>query len=712
MEMRRNGLLLLLCAPLWGGPESGAAAFEEGLRVVGGLLERGQCAEGRKRLKALLEEHARATYVLGRRVQLEELTRQLAFGATVGEPNPKDLVSGELLSYSARDGTIKIRYRGGDDMKDWIRVGTTMFHPAAFRGPHSITIKGDRYPDRSTGVVVVCRTDEKSIAVVPGLAPANGPGGAHGGIPPRIDLRSGEKEQQIGGGADSPVAGGRAFTVSIVVNATQISCFYGGKAIARAAKRADHWGGLAFAFFGEEVVISGKVEPAWIQGLVDKERQARLAEFDKRWQPKDDLPEWLFAAAPAAALPEPDARDWPAEMDAAAAATVTRVIELHGAGEALAALRLVDGSDSLPGPVRDYLRGWLLHDLGRHEEAAGACRKVREADRDFWPAVAGEARALAALGRVEEAVALYRDLLERFPGGADLHAEAALFLGGAGRWDEADRVVAAALSKGVRSEPLDAASRIVHKAVRGPAWPRRHDYESTHYLVLSDMDPKVCFEASQILEQAFAVFINRLERAPPSKERFKVFLFSGRAGYQDYILGLLGTTAPHTAGLYAPALRQLFIWNLPEREDMMRTVRHEGFHQYLHRIMDDPPLWFNEGLAEYFEEAKIVRGEWTTGAPRQDHLETLGGRTKPLDRFLFLDDAAFMREAGPNYAQAWAFIHFLFHSTRENRQLFDRFWDSFKAIPAHADAIRAAMGDRTIGRLQVGFEAHLSSLSR
>jgi hypothetical protein len=230
------------------------------------------------------------------------------------------------------------------------------------------------------------------------------------------------------------------------------------------------------------------------------------------------------------------------------------------------------------------------------------------------------------------------------------------------------------------------------------------------------MDSKVCFEASQILEQAYAVFATRLERPPATTERFKVFLFSGEAGYQDHIKDLIGETVPHSAGLYMPALKQLFIWNLPEREDMMKTVRHEGFHQYLHRIMDDPPLWFNEGLAEYFEEAKVVDGKWTTGFTRRDHLEMLELATKEkkgpkrLSEFLFIDDRAFMEQAFVNYPQSWAFIHYLLHTTRENRQLFDRFWDSFKKIPAHGDAIRAALGNVSLEALERGFEWHVDGL--
>jgi len=710
--VRRNGILLVLSVLAWGGPGDGALAFEEGIRVIRGLIERGQWAEGKKRLSKLLGEHEKAGYVLGRRVQIEDLTRQLAFGAAVPAVDPKDLISGELLQWNPRDGAIKLRYKGGGDMKDWEQVGKALIHPAPFRGPHSITIKGDRYPAGKSGLVFVCYNQERHIVVVPGLAPYDVGGTSYSGIPATIKLDVGDKSEAIGGGSDSPVDRGRSFTIGVVVNATQVSCFYGGRAIARANKKTDHWGSIVIADFGEcEIVLSGKVESSWIQGPVDKERQQRLAEFCRRWEPKDDLPAWLFEAAPASALNDPDPRDWPVEMDDEACVTVERALALLVGGEALAALKFVDAQPdgTLPDPVRDYLRGVLLHELGRHEEAVASCRKVREKDPDFVPSALVEARSLVALQRAEEALAIYRALAARFPRAADLHADAALFMGDAGRWQEADQLVAAALANGARSERLEAASRMVHKAVRGPSWPRRHDSESAHYVVFSDMDAKVCFEASQILEQAYAVFSSRLERAPATTERFSVFLFSGEAGYKGHIADILGEAVPHSNGLYIPALRQLFIWNLPEREAMMKTVRHEGFHQYLHRIMDDPPLWFNEGLAEYFEEAKIVSGKWTTGATRYDHLDWLKPPL-PLKDFLYLDRKSFMANAGPSYAQGWAFIHFLLHTTRENRQLFDRFWDSFKKIPSHAEAIRTALSDRAIEALDMAFQAHVDGL--
>jgi hypothetical protein len=165
-----------------------------------------------------------------------------------------------------------------------------------------------------------------------------------------------------------------------------------------------------------------------------------------------------------------------------------------------------------------------------------------------------------------------------------------------------------------------------------------------------------------------------------------------------------------SAGLYTPDLKVLLIWNLPQRDEIMTTVRHEGFHQYLDRIMANPPLWFNEGLAEYFEVARVVGGRWKFGAPRADHLRTLEEGTRSLEKWLFIDEREFMEKAGFNYAQSWAFMQFLRHSTRENEELFERFWQAFKTTPNTKAAIRHALGDRPLWELDREFAEHVGKL--
>jgi hypothetical protein len=107
----------------------------------------------------------------------------------------------------------------------------------------------------------------------------------------------------------------------------------------------------------------------------------------------------------------------------------------------------------------------------------------------------------------------------------------------------------------------------------------------------------------------------------------------------------------------------------------MNTVRHEGFHQFFDRLVGDPPLWLNEGFADYFARSRTATG-WRNGKTHATYVLYLnqllaqGSRgLVPLPEFLSLDDHRFLADATKHYAQSWALVHFLMHSTAENEGL-------------------------------------------
>ena len=59
---------------------------------------------------------------------------------------------------------------------------------------------------------------------------------------------------------------------------------------------------------------------------------------------------------------------------------------------------------------------------------------------------------------------------------------------------------------------------------------------------------------------------------------------------------------PRMAGFYNPGSGYLVIKQMPFYE-LVPVVYHEAFHQYLHSFVGDVriPIWFNEGMAVYFE---------------------------------------------------------------------------------------------------------------
>ena len=101
---------------------------------------------------------------------------------------------------------------------------------------------------------------------------------------------------------------------------------------------------------------------------------------------------------------------------------------------------------------------------------------------------------------------------------------------------------------------------------------------------------KIGQELEDILVQYQTLF-----RFKPSKKMFVRFMDSLNTYEQ------VGGN-PRMAGFYNPGSGYLVIKQMPFY-DLVPTVYHEAFHQYLHAYVGDVqiPIWFNEGMAVYFE---------------------------------------------------------------------------------------------------------------
>ena len=195
--------------------------------------------------------------------------------------------------------------------------------------------------------------------------------------------------------------------------------------------------------------------------------------------------------------------------------------------------------------------------------------------------------------------------------------------------------------------------------------------------------------------------------------RFRVFLFAGEAGYTDYSRQILGSAPAHTAGLYSPILKQLLIWNLPKREDMEKTIRHEGFHQFLDRVLVDPPSWFNEGMAEFWETARRENDRFTGGQPRPDHVATLmhnRAALPPLKDFVYGSATDFYANAELRYAEGWALVHFLRKGPPQYQKVFQQLWEALRADSSARAAIDKGFAGIDLGKLESDFWSYVGKL--
>ena len=113
-------------------------------------------------------------------------------------------------------------------------------------------------------------------------------------------------------------------------------------------------------------------------------------------------------------------------------------------------------------------------------------------------------------------------------------------------------------------------------------------------------------------------------------------------------------------------------------EDGVQNTLGTIFHEYTHFMLDTSigkaniPVWFNEGMAEYYQTYKIEEDQKITlGIVQNNHLDLLSrAKLIPLNQFFQVDSFSLHSsgDAARNvfYAQAWALMHYLIQGNGGN----------------------------------------------
>ncbi|MCB9897139.1 MAG: DUF1570 domain-containing protein [Planctomycetes bacterium] len=639
-----------------------------------------------------------------------------------GEDGESGISSAELEEFLQLLGLGSSVGRGDFEWRYGVPV-----HPIHFAGPYTVELSGFMpEPEGNTlwffgnPQFLVGIDEDSSYLVNFGLPKWQGFQLDEGGI----EYRKGSQRKMLER-ADNKAAlkFGKPYTIKVNVSKDTITATVNGKTFLKCKKQDETYG--QFGFRGcpqvKEMVISGDANKAWLEGLQDAALQKALVDFDAEWSPRDELPEWLHAyVADPADVGRSVFADAPSDAGPLRSVHQGELVRFEKEGQDEEALAYV-GKLEVPrdgGPLaKAWMRAVLLDRLGRADEALAELDTLASAEPAFVPGRLLRARLLRRLERSDEAVADVRALVAGE--GADdprAHAELVRQLLWDGDLEQAQQVLDAARLGGRASPELVAAASLLHRSRSGPSWLDPFEFSSRHYRVMSDLDLAVCADTSKVLEQALAMdqrVFGRSDSDVAEQGLFPVYLFAGEAGYHAYTRDVFGSAARFTAGLYTPTLRQLVLWNLPDRELLYRTVRHEGMHQYLHRALPVTPPWFDEGLGEYVETARLVRGTMEPGDPLPAHVALLTDRdTKwtPLPELVRMSQPAFMTEAGLHYAESWALVHWMLHGGSEARASFDAYKDALARGLDRLSAADEAFGPGGPEGLEAKVRAHLQSL--
>jgi hypothetical protein len=140
---------------------------------------------------------------------------------------------------------------------------------------------------------------------------------------------------------------------------------------------------------------------------------------------------------------------------------------------------------------------------------------------------------------------------------------------------------------------------------------------------------------------------------------------------------------------------------------MLRTLYHEGFHAFLDQFLLEEelvkkvPRWLNEGLAQYFEEARVEGSRLILGQENRPKIAFLRkacreGKLVPMPKMLtagaedyLVRDTSDIENSTKHYLQAWCLIHLASEKGRVTKEALERF---VRAVAGGAEPMTALPG--------------------
>jgi len=216
---------------------------------------------------------------------------------------------------------------------------------------------------------------------------------------------------------------------------------------------------------------------------------------------------------------------------------------------------------------------------------------------------------------------------------------------------------------------------------------------SEHYDVMSSATEEETRDIVGDLETLATVLMSTSSRfRREGTQPTTVLVFANRKESNPYFELLLGRDKPAATGLYVRYAGggTMFVDASRRRQRIEKTALHELVHDLLRQSEDVPPLWLEEGMAEYFSTAELRNGRVTAGQPIREHLALLKRSMPiPLEELFAIRAESEASFAHAFYAESWAAVDWLMSL---DEQKFFAFLSGVERGQAVADALQQHYG--------------------
>jgi tetratricopeptide (TPR) repeat protein len=220
------------------------------------------------------------------------------------------------------------------------------------------------------------------------------------------------------------------------------------------------------------------------------------------------------------------------------------------------------------------------------------------------------------------------------------------------------------------------ASLLLCAGAEGKGWT---NVRSENFVVVSNAGEAEARNAAARLEELRAIFSRlRAQGGFDVSIPVTVILFQNNGDYEFFKPTYGGELRRDVAGYFqfSPDVNYITLsLNVGGGRDPLSVLFHEYVHALVRNNYARAPIWFNEGLAQYYSEFELSddRRRVRLGRELPHRMDDLtGGRFLPLATLLSADTSSAHYQQqdkhGVFYAQSWAFVHYLLSDSSGVRQ--------------------------------------------
>lgn len=213
--------------------------------------------------------------------------------------------------------------------------------------------------------------------------------------------------------------------------------------------------------------------------------------------------------------------------------------------------------------------------------------------------------------------------------------------------------------------------------------------------------PRTLREVAIELEQ-FRVVLGSLIRGArePQPAPTQVYIFDDEQAMRPFVPLYEGK--PASLGGYCHCgsadEESYIVASLSRYSESAPLIYHEYTHLLMRNAMTDIPVWFNEGIAEYYSTfaMRASAREAQVGRPIARHVQLLRERFIPLAELLEVTHSSPLYNEGTRrsifYAEAWALTHYLLLGRQDGVATMNKYLTAYAAGAESEQALTAATG--------------------